>query len=858
MTPVPLVERERQLEALEGAFAEPSSGAVVLVSGEAGHGKTSLIRAFLDDLDHRYRILISACEPLDIPAAFGPLFDLIDELPDELRQDVRHGLGRMPVYAGMLDMIKNDRVVLVLEDLHWADEATLGLARYLGRRVAATDSVLIITYRSEELDINPRLRLVVADLGPAAVRIDVPALSVDGVRQLVSRSVVDPEKLYEATLGNPFFIEELLRYPGLDVPPSVQNAVLANAEQLPDETLELLRLVSLNPDGLSRDTLAELGDGSGAHSDLAFQRRLLVSSREHVACRHELVRQSLVQAMPPALKQRLHRRLLDVLEGHAEDSPDIARLAYHSTGAHDPERAVRYSLMAGADASQAGAHREAAFHFDNALEYDSMIERADLARLLLEAAQEHLFINDFEIAVALSRRRLELADSPGQEARARAWVAFFEARLNEFTAALEEAEAAIGVLGAEQPCEELALALHVAAAVRGVRGEADESISLAEKALEIARSCGAVDIEVNTMTTLGTSRWLDGDLGGRSMVEDAVRLGVESNAGEYAARAMNNLGAIGLYGWELDEARSWFERLKDYCSGNELEAWYLAGVVSSASLAVEAGRWDDADAELETVWGQRTCYSSEIEVLIAAATLRIRRGDPGATELTDSVFTRVETFPETVEEILATILGMEGVWVGALPEDEIFPHYQRALSRSASMAGFLRAQLAFWAHRLGWQPPDGEIGGPPGLELRGQQEAAAHEWESRGYPVHAAITRATTEGADLDAIFAMLLGIGADGVTRGLRRELQRRGVKRIPRGERPTTRENPAGLTTREMEVMRLLVAGMSNVAIAGDLYISEKTAGHHVSSVLSKLGVSSRGQAAALAVANGWATPK
>ncbi len=858
MPPVSLVERERQIEALEEAFAEPSSGAVVLVSGEAGHGKTSLIRAFLDDLDHRHRILISACEPLDIPAAFGPLFDLIDELPDDLRQDVRLGRGRMPVYAGMLDLIKNDRVVLVLEDLHWADEATLGLARYLGRRVAATGSILIITYRPEELDVNPRLRLVVADLGPAAVRIDVPALSMDGVRQLVSRSVVDAEKLYRATLGNPFFIEELLRYPGLDVPPSVQNAVLANAEQLPDATLELLRMVALNPEGLSRDTLAELGDPSGSHTDLAFQRRLLVSSRDHVSCRHELIRQSLVQAMPPALKQRLHRRLLGVLEGHAEDSPDIVRLAYHSTGAHDPQRAIRYSLMAGTDASKAGAHREAAFHFDNALEYDSMIDRADLARLLLEAAQEHLFINDFEIAVQLSRRRLDLAATPRQEARARAWVAFFEARLNEFTYALEEAEAAIEVLASEQPCVELAVALQVAAAVRGVRGEAEESISLAERALEIARSCGAVDIEVNTLTTLGTSRWLNGDRAGRLMVEDAVRLGVDSDVGEYAARAMNNLGAIALYDWELEEARSWFERLKDYCSGNELEAWYMAGVVSSASIAVEAGRWDEADAELETVWGQKTCYSSEIEVLTAAATLRIRRGDPGAADLADSVFTRVETFPETVEETMATILGMEGAWVGALPEDEILPHYQRALTRSAPMGGFLRAQLAFWAHRLGWQPPDGEIAGPPGMELRGQPEAAAHEWESRGYPVHAAITRATTEGADLDAIFAMLLGMGAEGVTRGLRRQLQRRGVKRIPRGERSSTRENPAGLTTREMEVLGLLVAGMSNAAIARDLYISDKTAGHHVSSVLSKLGVTSRGQAAALAVANGWAAPK
>lgn len=857
MQPVSLVEREQQLEALGEVFDEPSQGSVVLVSGEAGHGKTSLVNSFLSGLDHRYRILISACEPLDIPAAFGPLFDIIDDLPEDLRQDVKLASGRMPVYAGMFDMMKNDRMVLVVEDLHWADEATLGLARYLGRRIAATNSVLIITFRAEELDTNPRLRLLVADLGPGAVRIEVPALSVEGVRHL-ARTVADAEKLHEATLGNPFFIEEVLRHPGLAVPPTVQNAVLANAEQLPDETLELLQLIALNPDGLSRDTLTELENNGSSVSDLAFQRRLLVTSRDQVTCRHELIRQSLVQVMPPALKERLHRRLLDILEQHAVDSPDIARLAYHSVGARDPERVLRYSLRAGSDASMAGAHREAAFHLDNALEYDSRIEAPTLSRVLLDAAKEHLFINDFEKAVELSRWRMKLADRPEDEARARAWVAFFEARLNDYPAALAEAELAIGILRGQQPCEELAVALHVAASVRGMRGEAEQSVTLAGEALDIARLFGSVDIEVNTLTTLGTTRWLNGEPEGRKMVEEAARLGVETNVGEFAARAMNNLGVLALFDWDLDGARNWFERLREYCSGNELEAWYMAAVVSAASIAVEDGRWDEADAQLEKVWGQRTCYSSEIEVLITAATLRIRRGDPGAADLAEAVFARVDTFPGTVEEAVAALMGMEGAWVGVLSEGEMASRYRQVVLRLAPNRQYLRSLLAYWAHRLGWEPPRGGIAGPPLLESEGRVEDAAREWERRGYRIHAAITKASQEGVDLEPIFASLLSMGAEGVARGLRRELSRRGVKHIPRGERPSTRENPAGLTNRELEVLQLLVAGCSNAAIARDLYISEKTAGHHVSSVLSKLGVSSRGQAAAVAVANDWAAPK
>ena len=854
-----LIERDRQIEALSDAIAiSDREGQVVLVSGEAGHGKTSLVDTVVGELDHRYRVLKAACEPLDIPAAFGPLFDVMDELPEDLRNAVKSGSGRMSVYAGMLDMIKNDRVVLVIEDLHWSDEATLGLARYLGRRVAATSSVVIVTYRSEELDVNPRLRLVVADLGPGAVRIDVPALTLEGVRRLVERSVVDPEKLYEATLGNPFFIEEVLRHPGAEVPPTVQNAVLASAEQLPEDALDLLRLIALNPDGLAREILEEAYDRGGVLTDIAVQRRLLVASSSHVACRHELIRQSLVTALPPVLKERLHERLLEVLERGAVDSPDFARLAYHSVGAHEPKRAIQYSLRAASDASKAGAHREAAFHYGNALEFNSLIDGRELSRVLLEAAHEQLYINGFERAVELSRRRIELAGSTEDEARARAWVAFFEARLNDFQAALREAEAAISVLRAGEPGKELAVALQVAASVRGVQGDREAAITMAAEALDVARSCDAVDLEVNSMITLGTERWMTGDLEGRALVEEAVRLGVETRAGEFPARAMNNLGVFSLYEFDLVGARAWFERLKDYCSGNELEAWYLAGVVSGASIAVEAGRWDEADADLERVWGQRTCYSSEIEVLTAAATLRIRRGDPGAVDLAESVLARIETFSETVEEAYAAIMGMEGAWVGVLPEERMFDLYRKVVSRPGSSSSFLQAQLAYWAHRLSWEPPEGEIAGPPGLEMRGMIDEAAQEWEVRGYPVHAAMTKATSKNADLDAIFATLLAMGAQGVARGVRRELQRRGVKRIPRGERASTRENPARLTNREMEVLRLLVAGSSNAGIARDLYISDKTAGHHVSAVLTKLGVSSRGQAVAAAIANGWAEPK
>jgi DNA-binding CsgD family transcriptional regulator/tetratricopeptide (TPR) repeat protein len=859
-TPRPLVERDEQLQALTEVFAEPfHSGSVVLLSGEAGFGKTSLLHAGLDTLDHKWRVLLAISEPLDVPGAFTPLYDLIAEVPPELQQDIRSGTGRMPVYLGMLDLLKNDRVVLVLEDVHWADEATLGLVRYLGKRVGATQSALIVTFRSEEIHVNPPLRLVVADLGPSAIRIELPPLTVSGVEELARGTGLDPRHVHDATLGNPFFVDEVLMHPDVTLPPTIQYAVLANAAQLPEDVLEFVNTVALSPDGVPLADIAEFGDPTGSHCDLAFSRRLVTAARGQVSCRHELIRKSLVEALPPATKTRLHTRLLDHLEGMAPDSRDVARLAYHAIGAGNAEKAAKYSLLAGEHAAAGGAHRQAAFHLANAIEFADVIETTALDGALLSAAREHNYINAFETAVDFSRRRLELAKSPLEEARSRAWVAYFEHRLNNLDAAAEEAEAALEILRGADQSEEFAVALAGLASVTLVRGDLLKAISLAEEALSMAQSCGSTEMEVSALTTLATARYYLGEPDGLAQMEAAARRGIDGGAGESGAKALNNLGGLSRSAWKMSDARKWFLELREYSTAHELDAWYIAAVITSAGIAVEMGLWDDADAYLEVVAGQRTCYSSEVEMLVVAAMLRTRRADPGAKEMVEAVFDRLETYNAGVWTLIeACVMAMEATWSGIIPVDRVAALYQDLIDLVPDGAHHDRAMLAFWAHRLGWEPPRGEISGPMVHEIAGRPSEAATEWDRCGYRIQASISRALTPDADLDEVFSDLAALGADGVARGLRRELQRRGVKRVPRGERSSTRENPAGLTAREAEVLSLLAGGLSNAAIAEKLFISNKTASHHVSSVLLKLNVSSRGQAAALAVVNGWNDPK
>jgi DNA-binding CsgD family transcriptional regulator len=852
-----LVEREQQLRALREVFAEPSQAEkVVLLSGEAGFGKTSLLRAALGELDHRHRVLVATCEPIGIPAALSPLFDILDELPDELRHDIESGAGRWPAYTGMLDLIKNDRIVLVIEDVHWADEATLGLARYLGRRIAATDSCLILSFRLEELEVNPPLRLVVADLAPVATTLELQPLSLEGVEKMASDVEVDAKSVHLATLGNPFYVEEVLRNPG-ELPLTVQTAVLANAGRLPDETLEILRLVALSPDGLSTEFLEELGDGDGTHSDLAFHRRLLASSRGRVSCRHELVRQSLVQALPPRMTQRLHQRLLDALEDRATRSPDIARMAFHSIGAGDRERAMTYSLEAGCDAAKAGAHRQASFHYTNAFDYQDEMDSQQAARFLLEGAIEHALVNAFDEAADFSRRRLDLMGSTTEVAQARAWLAFFESRKNDLEQARAQSESAIAGLRDAPTSEEHALAVSVLAWVELVEGDRVAAVRLGEEGSRLARASDSTSVEVYARTTVGMAKWWSGDVGGLSDIEDAVELGLASDAGEFAARALNASAVISLGRARLVEARESLVRLQDYATTHELDAWFIAAATTLAWVETELGLWGDADLSLSAVVGQKTCVQTEIEALIVAATLGIRRGEPEARPMVDRALERLGGFGDHDARVTTCAMAMEAAWSGIFPLAEGQRRYDE-IRTSAALADDRvgQAQLSFWAHRLGWDQPGEHVAKAVGLEIASDSIAAATAWESRGFATRAAIVRAMADGHDVDAEIAGLSALGAHGVTKGIRRELRRHGVTRVPRGANPTTQQNPAGMTQREMEVLDLVVVGMSNAQIGEELYISEKTASHHVSSVLAKLKVARRGEAAALAISNGWSS--
>ncbi len=234
-----LFERDSYLAELDQRQDATTAGrgGVVLIGGEAGIGKSALISQWVGQIADRARVLMGACDALSTPRPLGPLFDFAAVAGGDLAEQVRSSAGRDVLFAACLAELSRTTdlpTVALIEDAHWADEATLDLIRYLGRRLGTTHALLALTYRDDEVGARHPLRIVLGDLASTArpLRLRLSPLSVGAVRELAAGQPVDPVELHRQTGGNPFFATEVLASPGVDLPPTVTDAVLARSSRL--------------------------------------------------------------------------------------------------------------------------------------------------------------------------------------------------------------------------------------------------------------------------------------------------------------------------------------------------------------------------------------------------------------------------------------------------------------------------------------------------------------------------------------------------------------------------------------------------------------------------------------------------
>ncbi|MGP4014027.1 ATP-binding protein [Streptomyces sp. 4N124] len=851
-----ILEREAELARLATAAQEAADGAgsVALVFGEAGIGKSSLVKAMPDRLPGGARVLVGQCDDLATRRPLGPFRDLIGSIGAELAQAVMEGVDRHRVYEALLGELAGvpHPAVLVVEDVHWADEASLDALRFLVRRMERLPAVLVLTYRDDELSREHPLRHVLGQVSRAdrVHRLPLARLSRDAVRTLSAASRLDPAQVYDVTSGNPFFVAEVVAAGGTGgVPPTVVDAVLARLRGLDAPTVDALEQLAVVPSAVERTLVDALVTDGLAVLATAEQRGLLTVTPERVAFRHELIRRAVADSLPAARRIELDRNVLAALV--ARPGTDPARIVHHAAQAGDRDAVARYGPDAARDAAGAGAHREAAAHLRLVLRERHRYAPAELADLLERFAVESYTIADSASAVTAQRDAVALRRSLGDTLALGADLRWLS-RIHWWAGDAEEAQTAareaIAVLEHAGDDRLLALALSNTSQLRMLSDRYAEAIAYGERAIELARKAADRAILAHALNNVGSARWKGGDPGGRAQVEESLDVALAAGEVEHACRSYANIIWTLLENAQYSEAETFLPPAMDLAERAEHVGFLNYLHVELAIRRLAAGDWDDAEKQAE--YGMHDFVPARCPALTVLARVRIRRGRPGAGELLEEAWKIAVTTGELQRTVPVAAALAEAAWLrGDLAGVAEAAGPVHAQARHLAVGPY-QAELGYWLAKAGHRVPADGSDHPYAVQAAGDWRRAAALWGAAGCPYEQAAALAESpDPADRLTALAALDTLGAEPLARLIRAELRRLGVRRIPRGPHAVTRGNPAGLTERQFQVMRLLAEGLTNPEIADRLVVSVRTVDNHVRAVLEKLDAPTRRQAAARA---------
>jgi DNA-binding CsgD family transcriptional regulator/tetratricopeptide (TPR) repeat protein len=844
------------LEAYDGAVA--GTGRLVLVGGEAGIGKTALVRRLCEELGNDAATLRGGCDPLLTPRPLGPFLELAEAAPPRLAEAIRADAGAHDIATALLGSRSVTPVVVVVEDVHWADEATLDVIRVLGRRIGDAGAIVIATYRDDELDRSHPLRLVLGELATAAavMRVRVEPLSPSAVGRLAEGYPLDAAALHRLTGGNPFYVTEVLAAGGAAIPETVRDAVLARVAQLSPAATTVVEAAAVAPPSLDAAlTVAVCGEAADA-VDECLGSGVLHAQDDAIAFRHELARVTVEESLSPTRRLALHRAVLLAL-ADLDGAPDVARLAHHADCAADGQAVLRYAPAAAEHAARAGAYREAAAQYARALRFAEGLsdgERADL----LEGRSRACYLADDQVeaivaikeAIACRRRARE---GP-KEARALGELSRYLGCRGLNQDAQDAVAEATRLVADVESGSELASVYAARAWIELAFGDSDTAASgedLARRAIDLAERCDDPATALDALVTLGTA-----DLGrdfdaARATLEDAVELGRRQRNSEQVARALNNLGASSVARHDFAMADAYLEAALDHATEHTEDLWRLNILAIQARSLLDQGRWTEAtEVAARLLEDPRDSPWPHHEALLVLALVRARRGDPGAHEAICGARAAgvSDEEVEAIVDLAAAAAEVACLEQGAAEVDAATAAVLDAAIRRGDDSAVCR--LAYWRSLAGFTAPESANRDDPySLALQGDWHAAAELWTEFGCRYEAAFALGQVDDEDVRRrALADLRRLGAGPAATMVARRLREGGAS-VPRGPRATTRANGAQLTAREMDVLRLVADGMRNADIADRLFVSRRTVDHHVSSILRKLGVRTRGEATAAA---------
>lgn len=865
-----LLERDAFQEKLLGWLRQAASGEgrLVLLAGEAGVGKTVFVRDFCKIIESKAKVLVGACDPLSTPRPLEPLMDIAAVLGGELEHLLQEVDGRTQAFRSFLSTLQQTAkpMVVVFEDVHWADEATLDLLRFLGRRIGNTRTLLIATYRDDEVGPKHPLRTVIGDLATsvAVCKLVLSPLSENAVRILTEGTTTDPVALYRQTGGNPFFVTEVLATNTPGIPATVRDAILARIARLSPEsraTLEAAAVIGVRVEpwllnliiGSEADTLEEcisLGPLNSHGNMLNF--------------RHELVREAVLDALSPQRSIILHRQVLEAL--YATGSGDSVRLSHHAEAAGDTQAVLKYAPAAARRAAQLKAHHEAAALYARALRFADSLAPADQALLLEAYAEECALTDQLPETIRAEQHAAEIWRREGNRLKEGEVLSNLSSSLMAAGRNVEAAQmdqAALEVLEALPPSPELASAYAGRATLRLLNGDSDEVITWGDKAVTLAEQFQDKPTLIVAYSRVGTAMLQRGDTLGHAYLEQSLDIALEVKSDSCTSMGYLNLAAAACEDYQFTNADRYLELGINYCIERDIDTIRLYMMAWKALSLMYQGRWSEAAEVALSVMNRRrsgVTPFSYIVALVVLGRIRARRGDPEATVILNEAL-ELASQTGTLQRLgPVRAARAEAAWLAG-DEDGVRKETCAVLELALKQEhGWHLGELSYWQWKAGALDASTPLLAKPFvLQIAGCSAEAAAEWQELRCPYETA--RALAESDDevaLKQAFKIFEDLGARPAATATAKRLRELGVKGVPRGPRPTTSVNFANLTRRELEVLELLAEGRSNAAISTKLVRSPKTVGHHVSAVLAKLGVQNRTEAVRKAMALGILTPK
>lgn len=829
-------------------------GHCVFLSGEAGMGKTSLVKAFCRDRTADCEIYQGFCDALFTPRPLAPLYDIAWQIRPDLWQSHVDIADRAGFFSTLFQEITRQKriSIIVFEDIHWADEATLDFIKFLARRITQTRCLFILTYRDNEIHAGHPLRNVLGQLSPDSfTRLQLTPLSRQAVAKMATEKGYSGEDVFSISGGNPFYVTEILASYSAGVPDNIKDSVLSVYNRQDEKTKQLWELLSVIPTGFEIRYITGMDPSYQAAVEGSLGSKILLLNDGLIIFKHELYRRTIEGSLSPLRRLALNKKILDLFLNDFEQNQQIERIIHHAKNANEYELVVRFAPQAARQAASLGAHTEASKLYFSAIEYYQGRDKDRLLEFYESYAYECYLTNKHREAIIYTGRSLNLWKEKNNQEKMGNCMRFLS-RLWWYEGNHKKAESygvqAIEVLDKQPSSKAKAMAYNNMSRLRMSLDRTAECIQWAQKAIAIAEEIDDEETLAQALNNMGCELMLSGPTPdeGIELLEKSRQIALKNAFHEHVARVYTILGANGVTIKDYALAKKALDEGILYCEEKDLDFQKLYMLSSRARLNLETGDWTQASRIAGSLLKHEDLLPViRIVALTVVATIKIRKGDhqdvlPLLLEIKNLAYETME-----LQRIIPVFLAlMEYEWITGKSHIEI-DDLSAAINNIVHAGRFSKkSRLYFWLKKT---KKDYLL---PGEVHQATEEHAGSVnetdiWEKWGCPYEYAI--ALFEGAETDKrkAIAIIQDLGADAVYEKMKLQMRNSGIKSIPRGIRETTRSNPANLTERELEVLPLLQNGLQNKEIADRLFISAKTVDHHISAILFKLDVNSRAKA-------------